>query len=354
MTLAVFSYRYDEELVPDLLANIEPMVDGWVAFDDRKAEDLFSSEPRRRHLLIERAKDLGATWVLAIDPDERIEREGATRIRALTSERQRIIWEFNLREMFTASTYRVDGVWGSKLQGRLFPVFDGPLCSEQPLHGAWCAPGAGYSLLPAGLNLYHLKMLSRNRRQARRDLYRHLDPGNLYQNAGYDYLIDENGAEFEQLPPGRDFFPAHRETGHSNLQMADVANGAGRSGKTWLATDKPHSITRRFYDRKKDGTTAESQLCQLRIATGDKVRHDSQLAVVVMGLRAPRSLLNAVRSLIEQDTASEIIVVNSGGGDVSGLLSEHLRSVVLVELSQPVHVGAARNIGIQVSNAPFV
>jgi hypothetical protein len=168
--LAVFSYRYDAELVPDLLANIAPVVDGWVAFDDRKAGDLFSSEPRRRQLLVQRAKDLSATWVLAMDPDERIELGAATRIRSLTSERRRIIWEFNLREMFTAETYRVDGLWGSKMQGRLFPVFDGPLCSDQPLHGAWCVARAGYSILSAGLNLYHLKMLSAKRRQARRDL----------------------------------------------------------------------------------------------------------------------------------------------------------------------------------------
>ena len=56
MILAIFSYRYDAELVPDLLANVSPAVDGWVAFDDRASGDLFSSEPRRRRLLIERAR----------------------------------------------------------------------------------------------------------------------------------------------------------------------------------------------------------------------------------------------------------------------------------------------------------
>src|SRR5262249_26307103 len=110
--LAVFSYRYDTALIPDLLANIEPAVDGWVAFDDRKAGELFSAEPRRRRALIERARELGASWVLAIDPDERIERAAVTRIRGLTSARARIIWEFNLREMFGPSLYRVDGIWG--------------------------------------------------------------------------------------------------------------------------------------------------------------------------------------------------------------------------------------------------
>jgi glycosyltransferase involved in cell wall biosynthesis len=342
MVLAVFSYRYDEELVPDLLANIEPVVDGWVAFDDRRADELFSSEPQRRRLLIERARELGATWVLAVDPDERIERDCATRIRSLSGERERVVWEFNLREMFTASSYRVDGLWGQKNRGRLFPVFDGPLCAEQPLHGAWCVAPAGYSVLAAGLNLYHLKMLSYDSRLARRDLYQYLDPGNLYQEAGYDYLIDENGAAFERIQPGRDFFPAHRDTGQ--VYMADIAR------TTPTATSELPCVTR----GPEAGPASVSQLGQLRISIGERVRRDSRLAVIVIGLSAPKSLFDAVRSLVLQDTLSEIIVVNSGGGDVSGVLGEYLPHVVLVELAEPVFVGAARNKGIQVSCAPFV
>jgi hypothetical protein len=238
--LAVFSYRYDAALVPDLLSNIEPIVDGWVAFDDRSATDLFSSEPKRRRLLIERAKELGASWILALDPDERIERDGATRIRAMTRERQRIIWEFALREMFTASSYRVDGVWGSKTQGRLFPAFDGPLCSDRLLHGAWCVAPTGYLVLPAGLNIYHLKMIAYNRRQARRDLYRHLDPHRLYQPSGYEYLTDEFGAEFETVPETRDFFPAHRDAGDPALHMADIRLCVGRPQS---AAEAPRPIT---------------------------------------------------------------------------------------------------------------
>ncbi len=36
---AVFSYRYDAHLVPDLIANIAPVVDGcWIALNDRPSE----------------------------------------------------------------------------------------------------------------------------------------------------------------------------------------------------------------------------------------------------------------------------------------------------------------------------
>ncbi|MES0162583.1 hypothetical protein [Mesorhizobium sp. C268A] len=34
-TVAVFSYRYDAHLVADLITNIDPVVDGWIAYDDR-------------------------------------------------------------------------------------------------------------------------------------------------------------------------------------------------------------------------------------------------------------------------------------------------------------------------------
>lgn len=353
IVLAVFSYRYDAELVPDLLANIAPAVDGWVAFNDRDATDVFSSEPRRRRVLIERARELGATWVLAIDPDERIERGAATRIHALTRERRHIVWEFNLREMFTPTAYRVDGIWGSKMLGRLFPVFDGPLCSEQPLHGSWCVPPAGYSVFPAGLNLYHLKMMSSRRRQARRDLYRHLDPANRFQAVGYDYLIDEAGAEFEQIPPGRDFVPAYRDASDSRLYMADLARKPNEVRPIRALEDEPYRASSGF-PNPHGGAIVISQMGQLRISYGEKLIHDSKIAVVVIGLRAPKYLFDAVRSLIGQDIVPEIVVVNSGGGDAAAVLGDQRSSVTLVEISEPVFVGAARNMGIQVSRAPFV
>jgi hypothetical protein len=68
--LAVFSFRYDAHLVPAMLSNVEPMVDGWVCYDDRNGEGLFSNEGRRRSLLLHAARELGAAWALAIDPDE--------------------------------------------------------------------------------------------------------------------------------------------------------------------------------------------------------------------------------------------------------------------------------------------
>ena len=148
---------------------------------------------------------------------------------------------------------------------------------------------------------------------------------------------------------GRDFFPAHRESEDSNLYMANVRPDANRSRHAATGARRhPCCLA------TQHGTTIASQLGQLRISVGEQVRRDSKLAVVVIGLRTPKSLHRAVRSFVQQDTPSEIVVVNSGGGDVASVLGEYLRSVILVELREPVLVGAARNLGIQISHAPFV
>ena len=82
--VAIFSFRYDAHLVPDLITNIAPVVDGWVAYDDRASTEVFSNEWVRRKALIETAQSLGARWILAIDPDERVERRLANRLPRLT------------------------------------------------------------------------------------------------------------------------------------------------------------------------------------------------------------------------------------------------------------------------------
>ncbi|QKC75966.1 glycosyltransferase family 2 protein [Mesorhizobium erdmanii] len=78
------------------------------------------------------------------------------------------------------------------------------------------------------------------------------------------------------------------------------------------------------------------------------------LAVVVIGYRAPPSMIGSVRSLLDQGVALEILVVNSGGGDAKSLLSEAGLDVPVIEISHRLFVGAARNIGIAATKAPFV
>jgi hypothetical protein len=40
--------------------------------------------------------------------------------------------------------------------------------------------------------------------------YRRIDPDNVWQEMGYDYLLDETGIELQALEPGREYLPLGR------------------------------------------------------------------------------------------------------------------------------------------------
>lgn len=211
--LAVFSFRYDAHLVPALIANIEPLVDGWVCYDDRTGEGVFSNEVHRRVSLLTAARDAGARWALAVDPDERFEAPLAASIRSLAAEAAARCYTFPLREMYTDRHYRVDGVWGQKRQARLLSLANGVMAPSGDLHLPWSYFIPNHELASTDFNLYHLKMITRERRQARAALYNHLDPDRRMQALGYDYLADDSNAELQAIPPGREYTPPHVEDG---------------------------------------------------------------------------------------------------------------------------------------------
>jgi hypothetical protein len=78
------------------------------------------------------------------------------------------------------------------------------------------------------------------------------------------------------------------------------------------------------------------------------------LAVVVIALGAPIEAVDAVRSLIEQKPPVEIVVVNTGGGGMAALLARHGIDVPVIEREERLYAGAARNIGIRATRAPYV
>lgn len=207
--IAIFSYRYDADLVPDMLANLAPFIHGWVGWDDRGADAVMSHEPERRNRLLAAARDMGADWILAADPDERYEDRLKDRMPVLT--RTPALWTIRTREMFTPTCYRTDGIWGHKGKVVLFPAKFATGASGKAFHGGWVSSDAPIARRDSGINLYHLRMASPARRRHRRDTYAAMDPLRKSQKIGYDYLDDERGMVLRDIPTARKYSPVHHD-----------------------------------------------------------------------------------------------------------------------------------------------
>ena len=71
----------------------------------------------------------------------------------------------------------------------------------------------GVRLRDTDFNLYHLKMITPERRRARAALYNHLDPERQAQPIGYDYLTDDDGLKLKRIGAGREYHPPHDDDG---------------------------------------------------------------------------------------------------------------------------------------------
>lgn len=451
--VAAFSYRYDAHLVPDFLANISPAIDAWVAWDDRGDTTSLSSEVSRRGQLLNAAVALGATWILAADPDERFADRLATEMPRLTRHGP-VRWMFDCREMFTPTTWRTDGLWGQKKMQRLLPVTPDLRVGDQALHGHWFGYDTPPPLRDSGLCFYHLRMATPARRAHRRALYALADADRRFQAVGYDYLDDHRLARFADVSADLPFSPPFVEDdglwGPPVAAGADVPRDPVRARLAYMARaadlrdpamaflaatdlasavpDSPEFALIAAMMALKAGHTnnaarhaadavglqptsaaAVHLSAQVAVAQGqitaaqqfaetaaalapasltlDQFRHrlmplpvrlsdpnalwrrwfdgpaqmtegkqvaKSDLAVVVIGFKCPSVLRDAVRSVLDQDTKAEIVVVNTGGGNARHLLRAELPHIRLIEVDAPLFVGRARNIGIDASDAPIV
>ncbi len=446
---AVFSYRYDAHLVPGLLANLRPAVDGFVSCDDRDGPPGLSDEPARRTALLRAARDAGADWILAADPDERFEDGLARKIGDFVRQGRHILWTFALREMLSASTYRTDGLWGGKTQMRLFSLDVAGSGVNRALHGPWVAPRPGLVTRATGLNLYHFRPATAERRRHRRDLYAAADPERRCQAIGYDYLADERGLRAETIEPNKGYSPVFVEDdelwappihlvgtpvedpvparlrlisqllrsrgGETACHIArdlvaarpddpDLAFMAGllaadfgcAEGSKIPQSSMGESVASRYLAARQaaakgdivharhlmDGVRRASPsglwIAHANTATfgppdfsapdaawRDHLSGPAQLfegpqngsgrmAVIVLSYRAPAQLRRAVASVLGQDRPAEVVVVNSGGGDPAGVLGDLMPRLRLVDVEERLYVGAARNVGIDASAAPYV
>lgn len=83
-------------------------------------------------------------------------------------------------------------------------------------------------------------------------------------------------------------------------------------------------------------------------------RPDPALAVVILSTGAPPELAGTVCAVLAQRPGPEIVVVNSGGGDVYARLGQCCEEVRILDYPRPLSRGAARNRGLEATTAPFV
>jgi len=234
--VALLQARNEQRFLPGWLENVAPAIDGIIALDDGSEDgtaELLSAHPKTLELirnpagqawneranqmaLIKAGRRHGADWLLCIDADERLEQRFAADVPNLLDEAERKgieAYALRYRELWNdRHHYRQDGIWGRKIRHHLFrndvrhTKFD-----PRPLHRHWMPLDIVTRLPTVGANLphnlYHLRMIRPEDRQARYERYISLDPESRYQPEGYDYLIDEGGMELAAVPAERDFLP---------------------------------------------------------------------------------------------------------------------------------------------------
>jgi peptidoglycan/LPS O-acetylase OafA/YrhL len=238
--IALVAFRDEMEHLPGFFANVAPHVDGIVALDDQSVDgsaEFVAAQPsvlelltvapgaqdeledgRNHRALTEAAWKHGADWLLGLDADERLEQDFRRRAEGEIHRAEETgadaLW-VHFRELWDSpDQYRTDGIWGAKRKACLFRSSSDHHFDDRRVHAFWAPmpqPRDGWP--QADLNIYHLRMLHPEDRTERRERYRRIDPDNVWQPIGYDYLLDETDLALEQIARGRAFTPRPDDAG---------------------------------------------------------------------------------------------------------------------------------------------
>lgn len=231
--LLVVAFRNEMRFLPEFFPNVLPHVDGFVALDDAstdgsaehvarqpkllrllrnpRTEPHVWDEPACRRRLIAAVKEYNPEWVLAMDADERLERDFGRRAQREIRRAERLGYTTLLLRLFELwdrpDTVRVDGLWGRKYRGRLFRLRPDHMVSGTEWHGEWASvhPAEQQRRIRADLILYHLRMIDPADRARRMQRYKQLDPDCRFQAIGYDYLVDTTGLKLVEIDPRRSY-----------------------------------------------------------------------------------------------------------------------------------------------------
>lgn len=227
MTKIVATYAVRSEpqwLVDDLRANLH-WVDGFAEIDNRSQVGGWAHEGELRARQRQACRDMGADWALFVDPDERLEDSAVGLVPAAVERFQQVapntIISFPLREMWTPTQMRIDGVWARKLpRKRLFRLgAEGERqFHHKPIHcGAHPRGAVRERVVLDDVRMYHLKNIEPQNRAARANAYVAADRASqLPERADTDWswLHDETGLELAEIEPGRGFSPAYTRPYH--------------------------------------------------------------------------------------------------------------------------------------------
>ena len=228
--IATLAVRDEMRFLPGFFDSVGPHVDGVVALDDGSTDGSAEYLAGRAEVLelirnpsdrpewdevgnyrrlVRAAVRHGADWIASLDADHRVEiafRDRAERLIEGGRPDGVEAWAWQVRELWeTEDQWRADGMWGQKWRANLFRARADHAFDERRLH-ARKAPlqAAIRGTYPKGdVIVYHLRMVDRRDRAARRERYERMDPDAEFQsNDGYAYLTDE--ADLALLPVPRD------------------------------------------------------------------------------------------------------------------------------------------------------
>lgn len=229
MLIAIMCVRNEEYHLPTFLKHLRNFVDGFVVLDDGSTDktlEILEQEKKvlkvikhpvtnkldwdeaenRKELIYETYnlfKDKDNLWVLCCDPDERFEKRFLKKLNHFCNKEKPACYGLHFRELHNDKKhYRVDGIWNDKLKYILFPLqekmnFDKIYTYRH--HIAWMYEEIAHLTQLTEYNLYHLKMIKREDRIKRADLYNQLDPDKKIQPIGYDYLHDDKNMVLKKI-----------------------------------------------------------------------------------------------------------------------------------------------------------